>query len=107
MNRGGLRTKPTPNGVPVTMMSPGSSVITSEISLTRVATSKIRSSMLPSCMVSPLSRERMYRPAAPGGSSSAVTISGPKEPERSKFLPMAHWLDLNWKSRTEPSLQIE
>ena len=78
------------------MRGPGSRVMTGEAPVTGVATSKIRSSISLSCTVSPLSRHWMRRPAAPGGSSSAVTMSGPKAPESSKFLPMAHWLDLNW-----------
>ena len=39
-------------------------------------------------------------PEAPGGSSSAVTISGPTRPVPSKFLPGVYCEVLRWKSRT-------
>ena len=56
-------------------------------------------------MVSPLTRVMMRRPAAPGGSSSAVTTQGPSGPVPSKFLPGVHCEVLRWKSRTETSLK--
>ena len=102
----GLRAMATPEGVPVMMMSPGSSVMTLLSSCTRVGTSKIRSSVLLSCMTSPLTRVMMRSGAPPGGSSSDVTMSGPKPPVPSKFLPSVNWPpDLRCQSRTEPSLK--
>ena len=41
ISSGGSRRKPTPAGVPVRITSPGSSVVNSEMTLTRVGTSKI------------------------------------------------------------------
>ena len=43
-----------------------------------------------SCITCPFNSERMRRSLAPGGSSSAVTTTGPKPPVASKFLPMVH-----------------
>ena len=64
-------------------------------------------SVLSDCMVLPLSRLMILRPLAPRGSSSAVTIQGPKLPVLSKFLPMPHCVVWRWNSRTEPSLAQE
>ena len=101
-----MRAIATPDGVPVMMMSPGSSVMHLLSSCTSVGTSKIRSSVLLSCMVTPLTRVEMRSGAAPLGSSSAVTMSGPKPPVPSKFLPSVNWPpDLRCQSRIEPSLK--
>src|SRR6202008_3706759 len=102
---GGFLAGATPDGVPVAMMSPGSSVMNSERYSMVLAVEKIMSDVLESCMVSPLTRVVMRRPAAPGGSSSAVTIHGPSGPVPSKFLPGVHCDVLRWKSRTETSLK--
>ena len=67
---GGFRAKPTPSGVPVTMMSPGSSVIASVRISTRVGTSKIMLAVFESCMVSPFNRVWMRSPAAPAGTDA-------------------------------------
>ena len=40
------------------------------------------------CITWPLRRPWIFRPVAPGGSSSAVTSTGPKPPVPSKFLPV-------------------
>lgn len=90
MKTGGLRAAPTPAGVPVMMRSPGSSVIASLMSATNVATSKIRSAVVALCMTRPLSRVSIFKPCAPGGSSSALTKTGPNGPVLSKFLPTVH-----------------
>jgi len=44
---------------------------------------------------------------APGGSSSAVTSSGPNAPVPSKFFPRVHCGVRLWKSRTDASLKTE
>src|SRR5262249_3515376 len=54
------------------------------------ATGTIMLSVLSDCMTCPLSRVWIFKPLPPAGSSSAVTIHGPKPPVRSKFLPMSH-----------------
>ncbi len=86
-------------------MSPGSSVANSDTMAIVLATGKIMSLVLESCMISPSSRDWIRRPDAPGGKSSGVTTIGPTGPVPSKFLPSVHWLDLRWKSRSEPSLK--
>ena len=78
------------------MTSPGSSVMASDRIVIRVATSKIMSDVLPSCMSAPFTLEVMRSPAAPGGNASASIRSGPKPPVRSKFLPMVHCVDFRW-----------
>ena len=107
IHKGGFRAKPTPDGVPDTMMSPGNSVIASEILLMSVFTSNAMSRVLAFCTTWPLRRVWRRSPLASAGSSSAVTKSGPNPPDPSKFLPMSHCGDLNCQSRTEPSLKIE
>ena len=47
-----------------------------------------------SCTVWPSTRATMRSGAAPGGSSSGVTSSGPNPPVASKFLPIVHCVDL-------------
>ncbi|MCY1454355.1 hypothetical protein D9M71_714170 [compost metagenome] len=69
-----------------------------------VATSNSMSSVLADCTTLPLTLVCSSRPLPPAGSSSAVTRSGPNAPVSSKFLPTVHCGDLNWYSRTEPSL---
>ena len=90
IHTGGLRAWPTPAGVPITRTSPGSSVSTSASSAIVSATLKIMSLVFASCITCPFRRAWMRRPAAPGGSSSAVTSTGPKPPVPSKFLPIVH-----------------
>ncbi len=77
-------------------MSPGSSVIASERTDTRVATSKIMSSIEALCGISPFTRMVRVRPLQPSGSSSAVTSSGPTAPVPSHTLPIVHCGDLIW-----------
>ena len=56
IHKGGRRAIPTPEGVPVTMMSPGASVIVSLSRDTKSATPKIISSMPASCTTCPFNR---------------------------------------------------
>src|SRR5262249_21887686 len=86
----GLRAWPTPEGVPVKTMSPGSSVIPWGTWAMVSAPGNIMLWVLSDCMPCPLSRVWIFKALAPAGSSSAVTIHGQKPPVRSKFLPMSH-----------------
>ncbi|MNC96740.1 hypothetical protein D3C83_141970 [compost metagenome] len=62
--------------------------------------------MLLSCMTLPLTRQEIRNGEPPFGNSSDVTISGPKPPLPSKFLPSVNCPpDLRCQSRTEPSLK--
>ena len=90
IHTGGVRAWPTPAGVPITITSPGSSVMHSASSAIVSATPKIMSVVFASCITWPFRRLSMCSPIAPGGSSSAVTSTGPKPPVASKFLPMVH-----------------
>ena len=78
----GGRDAPTPEGVPVTMISPLRSVI-------------CHLSMPVNDLAVEFGLSRKSLP--PGGSSSAVTNNmGLNGPVSSKFLPMVHCGDLNW-----------
>ena len=80
---------PTPGGVPVATMSPGSRVISEERSATNSGMPKIRSSVVESCIVSPFSVRPI--PIASGGpASSGVTSAGPQGAAPSKILPGIH-----------------
>ena len=69
--------------------SPGSSAVNSEIVLTRVATSKIISSVDDSCTTWPLTVVRSVSRET-SGISSAVTSHGPTGVEASHALPCSH-----------------
>src|SRR5579883_2504059 len=73
---GGLRAKPTPLGVPVAMISPGSSVMPSESSAMIWGMVKIIILVLESCLRTPLTSRRRLRFCGLS-ISSAVTIHGP------------------------------
>src|SRR5580693_1779801 len=92
----GSRALPTPEGVPMTRMSPTSRVKHCESRKIVSATPKIMSLVVAFCMTSPLRRVWMFRPVAPSGNSSAETNSGPNGPEPSKFLPTVHWVVRIW-----------
>ena len=78
---GGSRKTPTPDGVPVAMMSPGSRVIERLMNAISAGTSPIRSLVEPSCMrcsvPSGVIRQLRRRRPALGSSSSRVTKAGP------------------------------
>jgi hypothetical protein len=63
---------PTPSGVPVETMSPGSSVISAESCESNCGTLKMRSSVEPFCISSPLRVSRISIASA-GPASSGVT----------------------------------
>ena len=73
---GGSKPMPTPAGVPVAMMVPGSSVIPAVSSSKRAGMPVRKSRVLECCRGSPLTAEEM---SSAGGKaiSSAVTMQGP------------------------------
>jgi hypothetical protein len=101
---GGVRAAPTPPGVPVAMMSPGSSVITALSWLTSAATVKTMFLVLECCTVTPLTRVSISRSCG-SGTSAAVTRNGPTGANVSKLLPSVHWLVQFWTSRALTSLK--
>ena len=80
---------PTPAGVPVAMMSPGSSVNAVESVSICAAQSKIISLVDASWSSSSFTQVRMRRSCG-SAISSAVTTQGPIGPWVSKLLPMRH-----------------
>src|SRR3954451_6086337 len=98
----GSRAQPTPGGVPVRIRSPGSSVKTRDTYATRNGTSKIRSSVLPSWITSPLSRCTTRRPL-PLPSSDTGTSSAESGQNVSKPFARVHWLSAYWMLRAETS----
>ena len=73
------------------MTSPGCSVVNVEMNSMIVGTSKIIDAVVLDCLTTPFTVSSIA--SAPGsGISSAVTRSGPKGPEPSKFLPAPNWI---------------
>src|SRR5262249_56334441 len=85
----GSRVDPTPEGVPVETMSPGSSVVSDERWEISSGTLKMRSFVEADCICSPL-RAREKETAPPASASSAVTSAGPHGAEPSNTLPGIH-----------------
>ena len=84
---------PMPDGVPVAITSPGSSVITWEMKLTRSGTGKMRLDVLDFCLASPFKNDRTRRSEG----SSSVSIHGPRGQNVSKLLARVHWPSLFWR----------
>ena len=103
---GGFRATPTPGGVPVVMMSPGSSVMYRLTWATRVATEKIMVRVFPVCMRVPFTSSHMSRTCG-SGISSVVTSHGPIGPAVSKPLPLSHCPVANWKARSDTSFTTQ
>ena len=99
----GSRTLPTPSGVPVETMSPGSSVISPERWESSSGTLKISSAVEAPCICSPFSVSEISIASA-GPASSGVTSAGPQGAEPSKTLPDIHCGVANCRSRAERSL---
>ena len=91
---------PTPAGVPVEMMSPGSSVMCAVTNAIKVGTSKMRSLVRESCLTAPLTRVVMRRSRG----SSPATMRGPIGQNVSKPFARVHWPSLACSSRTVTSL---
>src|SRR6266571_1599214 len=102
-NSGGLRTNPTPLGVPVGIISPGSNVMPLERVAIIVRIGKIIMLVFASCLVMPLTRNLTISCC---GSliSSAVTIHGPIGQYPSMLFPLKNCLWRDWRSRAETSL---
>merc|ERR1711972_622142 len=73
---GGLREKPTPSGVPVSMIVPGNKVVPSERNDIICGTENIISAVLESCTVSPFTVQLM-RKLSGLGISEVETSRGP------------------------------
>ena len=102
--RGGSKPIPTPAGVPVEMMSPGSSVNTVDRYSTCSQHEKIMSSVDASWRRSPLTQVRRRRRWG-SPTSSPVTIHGPVGPWVSKDFPRVHVGVRHCQSRTVTSLR--
>ena len=82
--------KPTPAGVPVKMMSPGSSGTTADSSAISCGTPKTRSLVRASCTVSPSMLQPRARSSG-SSSSSGVTTQGPSGAKPRCDLPRLNW----------------
>src|SRR5207253_1161661 len=102
---GGWRKQPTPAGVPVETMSPGSSVTSAVRYSSRTGGGKIISDAGDDCIVSPFSVVETWR-VLQSPISSAVTTSGPSGQNVSGPLPSVSWFSLNCTSRAETSSRI-
>ncbi len=93
MNTGGVRAYPTTDGVPVAIISPGSSVIVSDKIDQRgcVEDHVAGVAILHHRAIKPCDNSQ---PSSARDSSSGVANSGPKALALSKFLPIVHWVDL-------------
>ena len=94
---------PTPAGVPVAMMSPGTSVIVRESQATTSATPKICFAVVPSWTTLPLMRVRSPSPCR-SAISSMSTSAGPQGAKVSIALPLAQSEFWSWRSRALTSL---
>jgi hypothetical protein len=101
---GGVRAKPTPWGVPVRITAPLRSVIVLLSDSISAGTSKIMSAVVWSCIVAPL-RIVLSRSALGLGSSSVVTIAGPRGQKPSNPLPRAHCPPPSVLSRCQSRLE--
>src|SRR3569623_961246 len=102
-NSGGVRANPTPAGVPVAMMSPGSSIMPRDSTAMVSAIEKIWCRVFDDCSNTPLTQQR--RSSRCGSAiSPAVTIHGPIGHAPSRLLPRKYCLWRNWRSRAERSL---
>ena len=101
----GFMPRPTPGGVPVMMMSPGSITKNCEQYQTRYSQSKIIVFVLPRWRFSPLTSSHMLRFCG-SLTSSLVTNHGPIGPKVSQLLPLFHWPPLRsiWNTRSDTSL---
>lgn len=103
-NFGGSKPMPTPEGVPVEMMVPGSSVMPEDSSSMMSAMEVISRSVVESYRSSPLTRAVICR-AGGKAISSAVTMQGPMGVKPSRLLPKYHCLWAACKTRADTSLR--
>ena len=78
--------EPTPDGVPVEIRSPGSSVTNREMKAMTAATGKIIWPVVPSCLVSPFTRSLMANDWG-SATASAESKQGPTGQKVSCHLP--------------------
>ena len=102
---GGSNPSPTPDGVPVEMMSPGSSVIASEMNAMTSATEKTMSPHDESWRSSPETVVRIQNVAG-SKPSSGMTAYGPIGANVSRLLPRIHCGSPDWRSRALTSSRI-
>src|SRR6185436_661196 len=95
MNSGGLRAAPTPPGVPVTITSPGCSVVKIEMYSISDGMSVIIMSIVVRCFSTPFTLVVIVC-LVTSPTSSGVTRYGPKAPVATKFLPGVNWLVWRW-----------
>ena len=100
---GGFMPRATPDGVPVAMMSPGSSVIPLEMYAMSSGTPVIICAQLASWRTSPFTRVRS-RISATGGAAAASSRTGPSGANVSRALPRIHCGSVPCRSRAETSL---
>ena len=91
--------EPTPAGVPVAMMSPGSSVTNRERNDTIAATGKIISAVVASCLTSPLTVSWIAS-ACGSATASAERTHGPTGQKVSCHLPCSQ--SKNWSRSRGP-----
>src|SRR5688500_1804832 len=88
---GGFMPRPTPDGVPVAITSPGSRVMNLLTSLTNLSTPKIKSLVFASCTFLPFNDDEIERlfgsPACAHG-----TRYGPNGAKVSALFPLSHWM---------------
>ena len=95
-----VRKLPTPSGVPVSRMSPGSSVMKTVMYSISVATPKTISEVDACWRISPFSRVRTIVSLG----SRSVAIQGPIGADPSNPFARAHWSSVFWRSRSVTSL---
>ena len=95
-----------PAGVPVAMISPGSSVTPRDISAMIAGMSAMSSRVLEACRASPLTK--LSTSTSTGkGSAERCRIHGPNAAKVSRLLPRYHWLCAFCSVRAEMSLNTE
>ena len=102
-NLGGSKPMPTPEGVPVAMMVPGSRVMPEDSSWIIASMPVMRRSVVESCRSSPFTLAEME---SAGGKaiSSAVVMQGPMGVKPSRLLPKYHCLWAVCTARADTSL---
>src|SRR5260370_4768151 len=100
---GGLRNMPAPEGVPVEMMSPASSVIAAEMYDKSSGIGKIKWQVFDLCITCEFKRPSIHRLCG-SGISSRVVSHGPVGQKVSHDFPRVHCLSANCHFRAETSL---
>ena len=101
----GVRPAPTPEGVPVETISPGSRGVMEEIYSISAGILKISSLVFEFCNTSP-SMERVIARECGSGISSAMTMAGPMGQKVGKLLDKENCVDERCTSRALTSLTM-